>query len=350
MMVCFGRVLVGGFLAKVLFAIKTCVLVLLLAAVSVGAEATPTPPVTYADVLFVSAQEQEDGTWRFDVTVRHADTGWEHYADAWEVVGPEGSPVATRVLAHPHVEEQPFTRSLSGIEIPLEYEYVLVRAHDLVHGSGGREVVVSLDAPSGPGFEVQRISRAPQELVAYLVDQPPDIDGLVEPMWESVPAVAVPLTPEGQDTQQPLVVTVHAAYDSERLYLLARWPEAQPATTAGAANKLTIHWSVVPDFIHCSAACHTAYVDAQRRVQNLQAETIPQGGDEPLPAAGGWENGEWIVEWSRPLRSGNPYDLQMVDLHLDYPFQVKVFEHKMNQPDPMSGVLLLRFAPAREGS
>jgi hypothetical protein len=219
-----------------------------------------------------------------------------------------------------------------------------------VDGYGGREIVVSLDAPSGPGFEVRRISIAPQELVAHIVDQPPDVDGLVDPLWQSVPAVAVPLTRAGQDIQQPLMVTLHAVYDSERLYLLAHWPEAQPASTDGVANKLTVHWSIVPDFIHCSVACHTAYVDAGRRVEALQAETIPQGGNESLPAAGGWENGEWIVEWSRLFQSGNPYDLQMTDLQLDYPFRVKVFEHRMDQPDPMSDFLHLRFQPAGEGS
>ncbi len=41
-----------------------------------------------ADVVDAVASAEQVGTWRFDVTVRHADAGWEHYADRWEVVNP----------------------------------------------------------------------------------------------------------------------------------------------------------------------------------------------------------------------------------------------------------------------
>ena len=70
-----------------------------------------------ADVLNVEARPSGGG-WHFDVTAQHADTGWEHYADAWRVVGPDGTVHGTRTLYHPHVDEQPFTRSLSGVAIP----------------------------------------------------------------------------------------------------------------------------------------------------------------------------------------------------------------------------------------
>ena len=50
---------------------------------------------------------------QLSVTLLHADTGWDDYADAWEVLDAEGNSLGVRVLAHPHVEEQPFTRSLS---------------------------------------------------------------------------------------------------------------------------------------------------------------------------------------------------------------------------------------------
>jgi hypothetical protein len=52
--------------------------------------------------------------------------------------------LGTRVLYHPHVDEQPFTRSLGGVRIPAEVTSVILRAHDSVHGAGGREVVVEL--------------------------------------------------------------------------------------------------------------------------------------------------------------------------------------------------------------
>jgi hypothetical protein len=78
------------------------------------------------------------------VTVRHADEGWDHYADAWEVVAPDGTVLATRELQHPHVGEQPFTRELEGVQVPPAVTSVRIRARDSKHGFGGREVEVRL--------------------------------------------------------------------------------------------------------------------------------------------------------------------------------------------------------------
>ena len=98
-----------------------------------------------ADVVAAEAAVAADGTWRFSVTVRHADEGWDHYADAWDVVAPDGTVLATRILHHPHVDEQPFTRSLSGVVIPEDVATVTVRARDSVHGYGGATLEVVLD-------------------------------------------------------------------------------------------------------------------------------------------------------------------------------------------------------------
>ncbi len=97
-----------------------------------------------ADVVEVQAVPESAGSWRFNVTVRHADTGWDHYADQWQVVAPDGRVLGTRVLLHPHENEQPFTRSLGGVKIPPEVTQVTVRAGDSVHGFGGKEVAVDL--------------------------------------------------------------------------------------------------------------------------------------------------------------------------------------------------------------
>ena len=109
----------------------------------------------------VRAVQSADGDWTFFVTVAHPDTGWDDYADGWDVVTPEGTVLKpdpdspfTRLLLHPHESEQPFTRSQSGIVIPAAVTKVRVRAHDLADGFGGREVTVDLTADSGPGFEV----------------------------------------------------------------------------------------------------------------------------------------------------------------------------------------------------
>jgi len=96
-----------------------------------------------ADVVGVRMTQRGD-TYNFAVTVRHADAGWDHYADKWEVVTPNGKVIDTRVLAHPHDNEQPFTRSLGGIRIPAGLAKVRVRAHDKVHGYGGGEMDVDM--------------------------------------------------------------------------------------------------------------------------------------------------------------------------------------------------------------
>ena len=101
-----------------------------------------------ADVIDVDVSCTDSRVCRFDVTVQHADEGWEHYANRWEVLSPAGEILATRVLAHPHVNEQPFTRTLTEVSIPDGLSEVVVRAHDLVHGYGGKERVVRMPGRS----------------------------------------------------------------------------------------------------------------------------------------------------------------------------------------------------------
>ena len=97
-----------------------------------------------ADVVSASA-DCSDASCTFTVTVRHEDEGWKHYANAWEIVAPDGTLLATRVLRHPHVGEQPFTRELLGVRLPPDLESVRIRARDSMHGLGGRELDVALD-------------------------------------------------------------------------------------------------------------------------------------------------------------------------------------------------------------
>ena len=103
-------------------------------------------PALAGEVAVVAAKATgtADGSYRFDVTLRHADEGWDHYADAWDVLAPDGTVLGTRVLYHPHVDEQPFTRSLSGVRVPAGVTEVTIRAHDKVHEYGGKELTVKL--------------------------------------------------------------------------------------------------------------------------------------------------------------------------------------------------------------
>lgn len=106
------------------------------------------------EIKHVQFAHQSDG-WRADVTLLHNDTGWNHYADAWRVVDVDGKVLATRKLLHPHEHEQPFTRSLSGIQIPAGIHVVFVEAHDKVHGWSKDRVRVDLSRASGPRYQLR---------------------------------------------------------------------------------------------------------------------------------------------------------------------------------------------------
>lgn len=106
---------------------------------------TMVPAEGCANVVDVVVERSGD---RFVVTatVQSADTGWDRYADAWEVRTMDGDVLGTRVLAHPHVDEQPFTRSLTDVEIPGTVTTVEVAARDSVVGFCGTTATVAVPA------------------------------------------------------------------------------------------------------------------------------------------------------------------------------------------------------------
>lgn len=98
-----------------------------------GIQAIQVAVANEVKIVDVKAEKQRSG-WVFHVTLKHDDTGWKHYADAWRVVTEDGKELGTRTLFHPHEHEQPFTRSLGDIQIPASATAVYVEAHDKVHG------------------------------------------------------------------------------------------------------------------------------------------------------------------------------------------------------------------------
>jgi len=84
-------------------------------------------------------------SWRVAVTLEHPDTGWDHYADGWEVLDADGNRRGYRLLHHPHVNEQPFTRSLTNLDLPDGTRTIHIRAHCSVDGWGNETVRVNLD-------------------------------------------------------------------------------------------------------------------------------------------------------------------------------------------------------------
>jgi len=97
-----------------------------------------------ANILKVKSICTEYKSCTFFVTVKHKDTGWKHFANKYEILTLDRKIIATRILHHPHVDEQPFTRSISNVKIPKNIKTVIIRAHDLVHGYGGKEVIVEI--------------------------------------------------------------------------------------------------------------------------------------------------------------------------------------------------------------
>jgi hypothetical protein len=99
--------------------------------------------------------EKYGASWTIAVTLRHADTGWDHYADGWRVVTRDGKVLGHRTLYHPHVNEQPFTRNLSNIMIPTEINTVFIEAHDKVHGWNLERLEVNLQKMQGERYRVR---------------------------------------------------------------------------------------------------------------------------------------------------------------------------------------------------
>ncbi|MEM9865378.1 MAG: hypothetical protein AAF938_27480 [Myxococcota bacterium] len=87
------------------------------------------------------------------VTVQSPDTGCDGYADWWEVLRSDGSLAYRRILAHSHVDEQPFTRSGGPLGVG-ETDRIYVRAHFSTTGYGGQALVGTLSEGFTPAERV----------------------------------------------------------------------------------------------------------------------------------------------------------------------------------------------------
>ncbi|MCF6445453.1 hypothetical protein [Nereida sp. MMG025] len=104
-----------------------------------------TPTVSLADAPIITNVELQRDNTVVAVTIQHPDTGWDHYADGFEVLTMDGTSLGVRTLFHPHVEEQPFTRSLTGVVIPEGHNQIQVRAKCSVDGWSETTTIVDLD-------------------------------------------------------------------------------------------------------------------------------------------------------------------------------------------------------------
>lgn len=108
--------------------------------------ASATASAGEADVVDGRIMVLGDGQFRIDATVLHEDSGWDHYANRWDVLAADGRILGTRELAHPHENEQPFTRSLT-LTLPEGISVVMLQANDSVHGLGGKIFELAVPPP-----------------------------------------------------------------------------------------------------------------------------------------------------------------------------------------------------------
>lgn len=118
------------------------------AVASATTETTPdTTRAPYGAVLAAELRRASDGTWSVDVTISSAYDTAERYADGWRVLDDEGDVLGEQELTHDHADEQPFTRTQTGLEIPDSVSTVTIEVHDTENGYGGEPLEV--DLPTG---------------------------------------------------------------------------------------------------------------------------------------------------------------------------------------------------------
>ena len=128
-------------------------------------ESTQVVDAVVAYVISVEAVG-DSNAYRFSVEIASPDTGCDQYADWWEVLTEGGDLVYRRILAHSHVDEQPFVRSGGPVAIDAD-TVVIVRAHMNPSGYGGTGMMGTVDTgfakiPFNPDFAPEVEDDPPQ--------------------------------------------------------------------------------------------------------------------------------------------------------------------------------------------
>ncbi|MEO0377870.1 MAG: hypothetical protein AAF329_25400 [Cyanobacteria bacterium P01_A01_bin.17] len=124
------------------------------------------PEAGLAKVTDVTATENQPGQYTFAVTVESPDTGCEQYADWWEVLSEEGELLYRRILAHSHIDEQPFQRSGGPVSVSAD-QILIVRAHMNPGGYGTQAMKGSIvsgfqETQLAPDFGADVEMKSPQ--------------------------------------------------------------------------------------------------------------------------------------------------------------------------------------------
>ncbi len=109
---------------------------------------TPAVPDTanadHPDVLAASMQRDDDGSWTLEVTLSSPYDTPERYADGWRVMDEDGEVFGEHTLTHHHADEQPVTRTQSGLQIPDGVDEVTVQGRDTENGYGGTTLAIQV--------------------------------------------------------------------------------------------------------------------------------------------------------------------------------------------------------------
>ncbi len=104
---------------------------------------TPTD-AQYPNVLSATVRSAGANTFDFDVTISSRYDTPQRYADGFRVTRTTGEVLGERTLWHDHQGEQPFTRDLYGVRIPVGIRVVRIQGRDKQHGYGGQAIDVRL--------------------------------------------------------------------------------------------------------------------------------------------------------------------------------------------------------------
>jgi hypothetical protein len=98
----------------------------------------------FPNVVNVQVKQRGPDRFDFDVTLSSPYDTAERYADGFRAVSASGLVYGERRLAHDHADEQPFTRDLPNIKIPVGISSVIIQGRDKRFGYGGKSMTVAL--------------------------------------------------------------------------------------------------------------------------------------------------------------------------------------------------------------
>ena len=96
----------------------------------------------YPEVVDAELESSGGGEYALSVTISSPYDSPRRYADGWRVLSPDGEVLGRHELMHDHADEQPFTRTQTGLEIPEGVGRITVEGRDLENGYGGQTVTV----------------------------------------------------------------------------------------------------------------------------------------------------------------------------------------------------------------